>query len=256
MKYVATVSAEQWSKRQLIRVLKNLDLKEAYIGNEYGYGGYHHYQCAFDIGGDLNEYADKNALGWHIEDCVTWQDAVNYCRKTGNYTYLGSSREEREFRSAISRPRLPIWNDFESTLNSQNDRQITVWIDRRGSSGKSTWGYIMCRQGRAISIPRTESNGHRMNDYICMNYANEEMVILDLPRKKKLTEEHTEVLEDLKDGNLSTAKYQGTKQFIRGVKVIVFTNNWIEPEVYKTLTNDRWDIHVIKDEESEGVISR
>lgn len=92
-----------------------------------------------------------------------------------------------------------------------------------------------------------------MNDYICMNYGNEEFIILDLPRKAKLTEEHTLVLEDLKDGTLSTAKYQGSKKFIRGVKVIVFTNNWIEPEVYKTLTKDRWDIHVIKsEEEAEG----
>lgn len=246
MKYVATISAEQWGIGTIKRVLRNLDCKEAYIGDESGSGGFHHYQCAFDCSGNLDEYIGKNSTGWHIEDCISWDDAVAYCRKTGNYHYIGNSIEEREYRTAISRPRKAIWDDFESSLRSQNDRQITVWIDTEGSSSKSTWAYIQCREGRALSIPRTESNGHRMNDYICMNYKNEQYIILDLPREETVTKEHTKVLEDLKDGNLSTAKYEGSRKFIRGVKVIVFTNNYIPNDVYKTLTKDRWDTHIIK----------
>lgn len=233
-------------------MLKALDTKEAYIGDEFGTGGYHHYQCCIDCSGDLREYVDNNALGWHVEDCISWSDSVRYCRKDGHYHYFGSSREEREFRSISARPRLPIWDDFERSLQRQNDREVTIWIDKRGSSGKSTWGYIQSRSGRALSIPRTESDGHRMNDFVCMNYSNEDVIILDLPREESLSREHTKVLEDLKDGVLSTAKYQGTKCFIRGVKCIVFTNNWIDPKIYKTLTEDRWDIHFINADGSTG----
>lgn len=79
-----------------------------------------------------------------------------------------------------------------------------------------------------------------------MHYANEDVIWIDLPRGRKIDEDMATLLEDIKDGLIISAKYQGTKKMTRGVKVLVTTNNWIPPEAYKSLTKDRWDILVNK----------
>lgn len=252
MKYVGTISSDLWNEDGIKQVFRSVDGHELYAGREVGKNGYKHYQFCMDCGGDLEEYNSKNSLGWHIEQCVSWSDAVNYCRKTGNYLYIGDSIEEREWNRIRRRRPLPIWSNIVNSVLHQNDRQITVWIDRKGNAGKSTLGYIMQRRGCAMSIPRLDQHGSRMAEFVTMNYDNERVIILDLPRAESLTVEHTAVLEDIKDGNLSTGKYQGTCKLIRGAKVLVYTNQWIPKDTYNSLSLDRWDIHVISDKEQRG----
>lgn len=248
MKYVGTISMENWNEDGLKHVFKSLDGHELYAGREVGRSGFKHYQFAMDCGGDLEQYNSENSCGWHIEPCISWESAVNYCRKTGNYLYIGNSIEEREWNKIRGRRPLKIWTDIIKSVNRAGDRTVTVWIDRKGSSGKSTLGYILKRRGCALSIPRLDQHGARMAEYVTMNYDNEPLIILDLPRAEHLTTEHTAVLEDIKDGNLSTGKYQGSTKLIRGVKVLVYTNQWIPNDTYNSLSHDRWDINVIQED--------
>lgn len=83
-----------------------------------------------------------------------------------------------------------------------------------------------------------------------MHYDNEPIIVVDIPRDEKVTKKLCKALEDIKDGNINSAKYQGTKRFIKGVKVIVFTNHWIPKEVYAALTDDRWRVYSVEKADS------
>lgn len=251
MQYMGTISAEKWNIDGIRKVLGNLDVKEAYIGREVGAGGFKHYQYAIDCSGDLREYADYNSLGWHIEDCISWDKSVEYCRKSGNYVYIGDSREEKYYQWLGRRGLMPIWKSALSKLASQNDRQIDCWVDVDGHSGKSTTNYLLQRRGFAFCV---DGDKH-VKENIAMNYNNEPIMIIDIPRAEAIDTELASLLESLKDGIIATGKYQGSKIYFRGVKILVFTNHFIPEGVYKKLTEDRWRVFSVK-KWNEGMTPR
>lgn len=244
MKYIATISKEQWNLGGIKRILSRLDAKEVYIGEERGKSGYEHYQCAFDLAGDLSEYVSRNSVGWHVEPCISWGDAIEYCRKDGRYHYYGNSIEEVEYRRIRTFGLSAYQQDIMESVQAGNDRTVTCWIDRKGSKGKSTLLYLQARNRKWLPIPRTEQTAVRIIDFVAKFYDNHEAIVLDLPRKKTVTESLCEALEDIKDGLIASAKYEGKIRFIRGVKILVFTNNEIPKKTLEALSSDRWDIHI------------
>lgn len=114
--------------------------------------------------------------------------------------------------------------------------------------GKSSLLYILGRRGEVLPIPRADTVPRRLLDYIVLHWDGEPIIWLDLPRRRKLGVEDAETLEDLKDGLVASSKYTGGTVYMRGTKIIVTTNNYIDPKVYKQLTPDRWDVHPTKDE--------
>lgn len=238
---------EKWTKGGVVKICKSLDLHELYLGEEVGTGGFQHYQYCVDCAGDLEQYAENNNLGWHVERCISWELSVEYCRKENKYHYFGDSIEERTYRTIQHR----TLNDFQKIIDYESRRSdlriITVFIDRDGCGGKSSILYNKVRNGEWLAIPRTEQQPNRMNDYVCAYYKNESTVVLDLARAKVLQPEQTEVLEDIKDGLVQSTKYEGKKRFMKGVNVIVFTNQWIPKKTYEMLTEDRWNIWIRKD---------
>lgn len=225
------------------------------FGRETGRSGYQHWQFALKTSSDLEDWNNRHGFGWHIENAVSWEKAVLYCRKDGRYFLVGNPpRAERMFfKYRVSKAFKPNRDQraILRELHNQNDRTIQVWIDRKGSSGKSTIGYLENIGGRWLSVPRTEQSGVKILDFVAMHYDGEKVVCVDLPRQKTLTPELCGVLEDIKDGQVYSGKYQGTKLFIRGIKIVVFTNQWIPKKTYESLSKDRWDIHVIGGEEGE-----
>ena len=242
MRYVATIPRDGIKESHLVRLLQSLDLHEAYLGREVGNGGYRHYQCAIDCAGDLRGFVDNNQLGWHIEDCISWNDAINYCRKTGDYRYIGDSIEEREYQRIAGRPNNIVGTRIDEHIRKQNDRQISICVDTVGGTGKTTHGYLSVRRGEWFAIPRTAETPIRIMDYIAMHYNNEPVIWLDLPRSRSVNTPLAECLEDIKDGLIASTKYEGRLRLIRGVKVLVTTNHWVEKPTYKMLSADRWDV--------------
>lgn len=255
MQYIGTISREDWNGNAVRTVLGRLDPEWAIVGRETGAGGFQHWQFAVCCAGDLEQFVRENSLGWHVEKCIDWEKAVRYCRKDGRYFLFGNPpRSERMYRSYRT-GKLHLRSTQLEILRSvrrQGDRAISVWIDRKGSSGKSTLGYLEEIGGRWLSVPRTEQSAVKIMDFIAWHYTGEKAICIDLPRDKSLTPALCGVLEDLKDGNVKSAKYQGTKLFIRGIKVVVFTNNWIPPKAYGSLSKDRWDIHIIEGDDNEN----
>lgn len=240
MQYIGTISAENWTEDGIKHIFNRLDGHELYVGREIGKSGYRHYQFCMDCAGDLESYNDNNALGWHVERCISWEESKNYCRKTDNYLYIGNSREERYYQWIKQKPTLPIWIAFGSKLASQNDRQIDIWIDTEGNHSKSTFSYLLERRGRCLCVPRDQQSPRELMDFIAMHYNNEPIIIIDIPREASVTKKLCNALESLKDGSLNSSKYHGIKKYIKGVKILVFTNNYVDGEIYKTLTKDRW----------------
>lgn len=241
-KYAVTISMERWGENKVVRLLEVLDLHEAYIGREVGAGGFRHYQCAIDCAGDLERLNDTHKLGWHVERCISWADLVQYCRKTDNYRYIGNSIEEREYQRIRRKPDNIVGKRIKSHLEQQGNRKISVCVDTCGGTGKSTYGYIRTRRGEFFAVPRTAETPVRIMDYIAMKYNNEPVIWIDLPRTRKVDDDLATILEDIKDGLVTSAKYEGNMRLIRGVKVLVTTNHWVEKSTYKLLTADRWDI--------------
>lgn len=254
MRYVATISRTDWKEHHVVRLLQLLDLHEAYLGRETGARGFEHYQCAIDCAGDLERFASEHQLGWHIEACVSWEQAVDYCRKTDDYRYVGDSIEEREYSRIRDRATNMVGRLIDEHLRHQNDRSITVCIDRRGGTGKSTHGYLNVRRGLWFAVPRTAETPVRIMDYIAMHYDNEEVIWIDLPRSREVDTSLAECLEDIKDGLIASSKYEGRLRLIRGVKVLVTTNNPIGDKAWRALSSDRWDRFYIQP--AEGSPSR
>lgn len=242
MKYVATISSESFKEHFVVRLLQTLDLHECYLGREVGRGGYRHFQCAIDCAGDLERFTREHCLGWHVEPCISWEQAVRYCRKTGNYRYVGDSIEEREFTRISRRPKNIVGKRIDEHLRNQGDRKISICVDTVGNTGKTQNGYIHIRNGTWFTIPRSAETPTRIMDYIAMHYNNEQVIWIDLPRTRKVDNDMAECLEDIKDGIIASAKYEGHLKLIRGVKVLVTTNHWIEKNTYKLLSADRWDV--------------
>lgn len=242
MKYVATASMEKWSYGGVKRILSRLDVKHAVIGEEIGKLGYRHLQMAIDCSGDLESYASNNSLGWHIEMQRSWNDQIFYCRKGNNVHELGDLVELKEYYRIARRPPTYYQRAIESSLDHQNDRSVTVWVDPIGRKGKSTACYLLCRRGQALLVPRTEIQPKKITDFIGMHYDNHKIIWIDVPRKKRLLPEIAEALEEIKDGQIQTSKYEGSVTFLKGAKILVTTNQPIWNDTYEALTEDRWDI--------------
>lgn len=242
MKYVATISQSSIKEHHLVRLLQLLDLHEAYIGREVGARGFAHYQCCIDCASDLQRFNTEHSLGWHVEDCISWNDAKNYCRKTDNYRYIGDSIEEREYNRIRHRPANITAKRLQEHIRNQSDRAISICVDTVGGTGKSTFGYLSARRGQMFVVPRTAESPVRIMDYIAMHYDNEPVIWIDLPRSRVVDKDLAECLEDIKDGIIASSKYEGCLRFIRGVKVLVTTNHWVDKTAYKMLSADRWDI--------------
>lgn len=237
MKYVATASRGIIEYGAIKRILSSVDTKKAVIGMETGRSGYQHFQMCIDCSGDLERYNLQNSLGWHIENCISWERAILYCRKEGKYHDIG-------FRDTrwLHRRYLPIHETVLKHLDIEDDRRITVWINTSGKAGKSSLLYNLARSGRVLPIPRSDQSAGGLNDFVAMMYEDEEIICLDLPRNAKLTPKQAEVLESCKDGLFVSAKYEGKVKLGKGVKVLVLTNHELPKETYEALTEDRWDI--------------
>lgn len=241
MKYIGTISRSEWTYGAIKGVLRGLDVHEYVVGREIGRNGYKHYQVAIDCAGDLLQYVVNNHCGWHVEVCKDWRKSCNYCRKGGEFYEFSDRFEFGEYIRIRKMPPNDLQYYIDKSLLDNNDRAIIFWIDHRGSRGKSTWLYLNERRGEVFSIPRDGQTAKGVIDFIAQQYEDEPVICLDLPRKAVVSESLCNILEQVKDGQISSAKYQGAKKFIKGVKVLVFTNHRIPNPVFKSLTRDRWD---------------
>lgn len=234
---------DQWgiahptTKREIRMVMDEFDVKDYTIGIEKGKGGYEHFQMRWSVSGtDFFERIKALEPSWHVEKAQT-QDAT-YERKEGRFWASNDTPEIRQQRFG----HLSVGQDIVmGVLEKNNDRQITVWVTKKGGYGKSWLAGHLWETGQAHVCQSQDSVKGMIQDIASdyMNHGWRPYIVVDIPRTWKWTEDLYCALERIKDGLIKDTRYNAKTINIRGVKILVFTNS--EPKL-GALSADRWVI--------------
>lgn len=207
-------------------------MKKWIIGKETGRNGYEHWQIRCKVSRqNFFDHVHAEAPFFAIYKA---QDEWKYERKEHHYTSSEDNTEILKIRYGV-----PKENQIKilKAVEKQGDRNVHVIYDKMGNHGKSWLTIYLYEHGRALVVPRASSTAEKLSAYICSSYDNEQFIIIDIPRSRKITEELYECIEEVKDGLVFDHRYAGKCRNIRGVKIIVFTNSKIN---IHALSYDRW----------------
>lgn len=247
------------------RYINSHDVHKWIIGAETGRNGYKHWQIRIKTS-DPNFFAFvekeepyltegwkiayrkvKIGTGWaninipkaHVEEC---SDNWDYEIKEGRYLASWDTDEVRRMRFGKMR-----WHQEVAvkTLRETNDREVMVWVDVMGNSGKSWLVGHLYETGQAYYLPPTMTSVQSMLQTMAsLAWEDREdgrpprpFVLIDIPRSWKWSKELYCAIETIKDGLIMDPRYSARPINIRGVKVLVMTN--ISPKV-DALSKDRW----------------
>jgi len=161
-----------------------------------------------------------------IEDLVSWVSQKRFRSSMGDEFKRGFG-----FR--------PWQQQVIKKLNEQTNRQV-LWVwDSVGKTGKNTLTrYILTHYRAFLSVGgKSEDIAHAFR-----SSSDIQVAVFNFTRDKQSFINYS-VLENFKDGNLFSPKYESSMLFFKPCKVIVFAN--FEPEMDK-LSIDRWDIYEVK----------
>lgn len=237
-----------------LKLLEVWNVKKYVIGLEEGKNGYQHWQARLQISGEAKQMFGAEEISFfqymklyypkaHIEEASdTWE----YERKEGRYI---TSEDTPEIMKVRFGKLTSIQKTILRYLESQNAREVDVWLDPSGNHGKSWLTVHLWEQGKALVVPRYATSPEKLSAFVCSAWKGEPLIIIDIPRASKPKKELYEEIESLKDGLVFDQRYSGRTRNVRGTKVCVFTNN---PLDLKQLSKDRWRLHGI---ESDGSLS-
>lgn len=239
-----TIPREQATKRKVFAFLEYYDVHIYTVGRERGKGGYEHWQIRFEASG-IDD--DKEGTGFatikdwfpeaHVENNAS--DNYEYERKEGRYFNSDDNSE------IIKRRYGPLTKEQEHVYNlalESNDREIVVWCSRRGGVGKSFFGSALWERRIAHSILPSNTAKGLIQDVAseCIENGKRPVIVIDIPRTWKWTDELYFAIEKIKDGLIKDTRYHSRTIDIVGTAVIVLCNSY--PKVGK-LSADRWVIY-------------
>lgn len=185
---------------------------------------------------DLQKIVAKVKEGWTDGDFLKDDpDTIfKYQKFISNVRRIQKEEESRNHLEEFSQKFVP--NQFQTEilehLDRQDQRQITWVVDEKGGRGKSWLSLKLVADQNAIRF----TNGK--NADISFAYNGQPMVIFDLSRSIEGRVNY-DIIEQLKNGALFSAKYESCSKIFKPPKVVVFSN--FKPDLSK-LSQDRWDI--------------
>lgn len=139
----------------------------------------------------------------------------------------------------------PWQQTLRELVKSSNRRRDVIWVvGANGNEGKSTW----CRNRGIADGALVIEGGCTIRDLgnRVINFVNEggclDLVVFDLPRVVEERDSIYPMIECMKNGYISTTKYNGGHVYFNR-PVVVVLSNW-DPKVEK-LSLDRWNIYDI-----------
>lgn len=253
MDIIATIGErKEYDIWTLIRLFEHNDVHKWIIGRETGKGGHRHLQCRWSGRGSLEDwtnairalYGDNRQV--HTEEAKTKIGELwAYEGKDGKYLASWDSTESRMLRFGTNTARQ---NVALKRLYGTNDREIMVWYDDRGNSGKSWLSAHLIDSGQAYYCPPYMTSVKEMVQSVASQiledrksgYPARKIVIIDIPRSWKWSKDLYTAIETIKDGLIMDGRYSAKVIVERGLKVLVLTNSY--PKI-DALSEDRWVIH-------------
>uniref|UniRef100_A0A8A4XCL2 Replication-associated protein n=1 Tax=Chrysolophus pictus Smacoviridae sp. TaxID=2814972 RepID=A0A8A4XCL2_9VIRU len=213
------------------------DVKKWIIAMEEGKGGYKHYQIRLSVSNESFFDWCKDHIPWaHLEEA---SDKWEYEKKEGHYWTSWELPAVRKLRfgeiTEVQRRAL-------KALRTQSERQVDVWYDKDGGSGKTWLGTHLLETGEALYIRANAYNTEAICNFIVHNWNGQRIIVIDIPRAfdpKKATGLY-ETIEMIKDGPVFSLKWEGSWKNVRGTKLLVCTNTKLD---MKMLSKDRWRFH-------------
>lgn len=200
---------------------------------EQGESGNWHYQGWFSL---INKEYLRTIINlfpvMHIEPMKDYFASIKYCTKKDNTFREGPWNEKSIFLKYIVPDKEWQQQLLVELMLEPNPRKVIWYVDIKGGLGKSSFAKYMKIKHNAMVI----RNG-RTTDIAYM-YTDAKVVIVDLSRSME-NKFNYEILEQLKDGMLLSAKYESCFKCFNSPHVIVFSN-WY-PD-YDKLSKDRWDV--------------
>lgn len=237
-----TIPREQATKRKIFAFLEDNDIHTWVVGREQGKNGYQHWQIRFEssaINDDKEETGFKIIKDWfneaHIEKEAS--DNYEYEKKEGRYFASDDNEDKIIQRYGQLRPNQRRALDI---LRLTNDRQIELWIDRKGCSGKSWLCGSLYERRLGFYCPPYLGSVKEIVQWVASGYRGEPYIVIDLPRDIKWSSSLYAGIEAIKDGLVADPRYHATTRNIRGVKVLVLANTC--PKLDR-LSIDRWVIY-------------
>lgn len=233
--YMATIPRKYASVEDVLDTFWLKDVKKWQIGKETGKTGYEHLQIRFRSSGDLETIRKWEIMKKaHVERAEIWTD---YEKKDGEYWTSDDTAEQLEVRFGEPTNKQ---KEFLELLKNQNIREIDVWYDPEGGAGKSWFCNYLHETGKGYYCPPYLDTVKQISQHIADGYNGEGIIVIDIPRSQKWTKQLYIGIEAIKDGLVVDTRYHSRIKNVRGVKLLVMTNNY--PKLDK-LSADRWRIN-------------
>lgn len=234
------------NKQRVKALIDRYDCHKWAIGFEVGKGGYQHLQCRIRFSGDNSNKAEKERVfnqvkGYlptaHVEYC---SDDWSYECKSGRFITSDEEFPGSKVRSCRFGTMNRLQKQAVRALRGQNDREVMVWYDPRGNIGKSWLVRHLVETRQACYVPPTIDTIKGIMQFTCSAWDGQGIIIIDIPRSFKWSEQLYVGLESIKDGFLYDTRYSAKMKDVWGVKLLVLCN--VKPKLDK-LSADRWAIY-------------
>jgi len=193
---------------------------------------------------DLLEKKNVAVDVWNNENV---QDAlINNCKKVGDalgVIALFNCKPGKTVDVQIDRPNLPWHLEAIELIESKPDARTIHWFyDPVGNTGKTWLSQWLESTNQAFSMEYT--GGHK--DFAMMiatakkNGWDQRCFILDMPRQAENFASIYTSLECVKNGKVTSLKYEGQSVMFNRPHCLVFAN--FEPDRSK-MSADRWRVH-------------
>jgi len=197
--------------------------------------GYRHYQGCMSL--HKKEYFKtvKNILGdkAHLEATKSIMGSIKYCEKMDETHIAGPWTQDKRPIKTISV--LREWQEnMKRYLMTEPDDRTIVWIyDPEGGAGKTKFCKYM-----AINHGATVVTNGGVKDIAQLLEDDPKIVLWNITRSKE-TYISYEAIESVKDGMITSAKYESKTKYFECPHVVVFANFGPNEEL---MSRDRWRI--------------
>lgn len=219
-------------KRAIKEFIKMHDIHKWIYAKETGQGGYEHWQVRIYASCSFEEL--KSAFPEaHIEQSTEWGE---YERKEANFVCSEDTIDILRCRYGKLKENQ---RRILRRIYEQSDRGITVVYDPKGGTGKSFLCRYLFERNLGFYVPPTVRTTQSIIQYVASGYRGQRIIVIDIPRSSRWTNELYEGIEAIKDGLVYDTRYSAKMRDIWGVKILVLTNTC--PSL-TSLSIDRWEI--------------